>query len=107
MKTSLTTVAGFLLLFTPSLIAGDAAAGKASYDKSCKSCHGPTGTANPAIAKMMKVDMKDLGSPDVQGISDADLKTVITTGKGKMKPVASVSGPAVDDVIAYLRSLKK
>ena len=107
MKTTLTTVAGFLLLFTPSLMAGDAAAGKAAYDKSCKSCHGPTGTANPAIAKMMKVDMKDLGSPEVQAESDADLKKAITAGKGKMKPVATVSGPALEDVIAYVRSLKK
>ena len=42
--------------------AADPAAGKAAYDKSCKTCHGPDGTANPAIAKMMKVDMKDLKS---------------------------------------------
>ena len=50
-----------------ALAAGDAAAGKAFYDKSCKSCHGADGTANPNIAKMMKVEIKDLGSADVQG----------------------------------------
>jgi cytochrome c553 len=43
----------------------DAKAGQASYDKSCKSCHGADGTPNPAIAKMMKVEMKDLKSADV------------------------------------------
>lgn len=85
----------------------DAAAGKADYDKSCKSCHGASGTANPAIAKMMKVDMKDLGSADVQGQSDAALKTVIETGKGKMRPATTVTGNSVDDVIAYVRTLKK
>ena len=43
--------------------AADAKAGQAVYDKSCKSCHGADGTANPAIAKMMKVDMKNLARP--------------------------------------------
>jgi hypothetical protein len=56
---------------------------------------------------MFKVDMRDLKSTEVQAISDDDLKKIITGGKGKMKPVTSVSGPALDDVVAYLRSLKK
>ena len=88
------------------LQAADATAGKAAYDKSCKSCHGADGTANPAIAKMMKVDMQDLKSPDVQATSDDDLKKIITDGKGKMKPVASASGSAAD-VVAYIRTWKK
>src|SRR5580698_2085666 len=88
-------------------LAADAGAGKAVYDKSCKTCHGTDGTANPAIAKMMKVDMKNLGSADVQAMSDADIKTVVTDGKGKMKPVKTVSGGSLDDVVAYVRTLKK
>jgi mono/diheme cytochrome c family protein len=88
------------------LQAADATAGKAAYDKSCKSCHGPDGAANPAMAKMMKVDMKDLKSSDVQGMSDDDLKKVITDGKGKMKPVASASASAAD-IVAYIRTWKK
>jgi mono/diheme cytochrome c family protein len=86
--------------------AADPAAGKAAYDKSCKTCHGPDGTANPAIAKMMKVDMKDLKSADVQAMSDADLMKVITDGKGKMKPIAAASGSAAD-IVAYIRTWKK
>jgi|ERR1700683_668877 mono/diheme cytochrome c family protein len=86
--------------------AADAKAGQAVYDKSCKGCHGPDGAGNPAIAKMFKVELRDLKSPDVQALSDADLKKVISDGKGKMKPVASVSGAAADNVVAYLRSLK-
>ena len=88
-------------------LAADAKAGQAAYDKSCKSCHGADGTANPAIAKMMKVDMRDLKSAEVQGMSDADIKAVITGGKGKMKPVKTVSGGSVDDVVAYVHTLKK
>ena len=87
--------------------AADAKAGQASYDKSCKSCHGTDGTANPAIAKMMNVEIKDLKSPEVQSMSNDDLKKVITAGKGKMKPVSAVSGGAVDDVVAYVHTLKK
>ncbi len=89
-----------------ALQAADAAAGKAAYDKSCKSCHGPDGAGNPAIAKMFKVDMRDLKSSDVQAMSDADLTKIITDGKGKMKPVASASASAAD-IVAYVRTWKK
>jgi mono/diheme cytochrome c family protein len=87
-------------------LAADATAGKAAYDKSCKTCHGADGTPNPAIAKMMKVDIKDLKSPEVQGMSADDIKKVITDGKGKMKPVKTVTGGAIDDVVAYVHTLK-
>jgi mono/diheme cytochrome c family protein len=90
----------------PSTWAADAKAGQTLYDKSCRSCHGTDGTTNPAIAKMFKVDIKDLKSPEVQALSDDDLKQVITEGKGKMKPVSSVSGAAADNVVAYVRTLK-
>src|SRR5271170_6385175 len=86
--------------------AADAKAGQAAFDKSCKSCHGPDGAGNPAIAKMFKVDMRDLKSPDVQAMSDADLMKIIADGKGKMKPVASASASAAD-IVAYVRTWKK
>ncbi len=105
MRILFTTVA--LAALTASMVlAGDAKAGHAVYDKSCKSCHGPDGTANPAVAKMMKVEMKDLKAADVQALSDDDMKKIITAGKGKMKPVHAVTGPALDNVVAYIRSLK-
>lgn len=94
------------LAATASVQAADVTAGKAAYDKSCKSCHGPDGTPNAAVAKMMKVEMRDLKSSDVQAISDDDLKKIITEGKGKMKPVASASSSAAD-VVAYIRTWKK
>jgi cytochrome c5 len=80
--------------------------GKEVYDKACKSCHGAQGQGNPGIAKMLKVEMKPLGSKDVQDKSDDDLKKIITQGTGKMKPVASVTGKQVDDVVAFVRTLK-
>jgi mono/diheme cytochrome c family protein len=106
MRIVLTTLT-LACLAAASAAAADVKAGQAVYDRSCKACHGPDGTPNPAVAKMMKVDMKDLKSAEVQAMSDDDIKKVITGGKGKMRPVSSVSGPALDDVVAYVRSLKK
>src|SRR5258708_20206868 len=83
--------------------AADAKAGQAVYDKSCKSCHGADGTANPAIAKMMKVEMKDLKSPEVQGMSNNDMKKIVADGKGKMKGVKTVSGAHLANVVAYFK----
>jgi mono/diheme cytochrome c family protein len=88
------------------LEAADAGAGKAAYDKSCKSCHGADGTANAAIAKMLKVDMRNLQSPEVQATSDDQIKKVIVDGQGKMKPNPGLSGSAAD-IVAYMRTLKK
>ncbi len=89
------------------LFAADAAAGGALYEKSCKGCHGADGTPNPAIVNMMKVAIPDLKSAEVQALSDDDLKGIVTNGKGKMRPVKTVAGAAQDDVVAFVRSLKK
>ena len=86
------------------MLAADAAAGKATYDKTCKSCHGADGTHNAAIAKSFKVEMKALHSKEVQAKSDAEIKKVIAEGQGKMKGY-QVANP--DDVVAHVRSLKK
>lgn len=87
--------------------AADAKAGQEVFTKSCKSCHGADGTPNPVIVKMMKIEMKNLGSAEVQALSDADIAKIITDGRGKMKPVKTVSGAAVENVVAYVRTLKK
>jgi len=102
----LTALALFCLSGTAAS-AADAKAGQATYDRACKSCHGPDGTPNPAIAKMMKVDMQDLKSAEVQAMSNDDIKKIITSGKGKMRPMTSVSGAALDDVVAYVHTLKR
>ena len=88
-------------------MAADAKAGQAVYDKSCKSCHGADGTPNAAIAKMMKVDIKDLKSAEVQGMSDADMKKIIDRRQGQDEARKTVTGADADNVVAYIRSLKK
>jgi mono/diheme cytochrome c family protein len=96
-----------LVLAATAGLAADGKAGQAVFAKSCKSCHGPDGTPSAAMAKMMKVEMKDLKSAEVQALSDDDIKKVITDGKGKMKPVKTVSGADAENVAAYIHSLKK
>ena len=106
MRTILISLA-IVCLSGAAALAADVNAGQAAYARACKSCHGVDGTPNPAIAKMMNVEIKDLKSAEVQAMSNDDLKKVITDGKGKMRPATSVSGAALDDVAAYIHSLKK
>lgn len=88
------------------LLAADPA-GKAAYDKACKSCHGADGAGVAAIGKAMKVELRHLGSKEVQAKSDAELKKNITEGVGKMKGVKTLTPKDVDGVVAYVRSMKK
>jgi len=100
----------FALMATVAGIAlgADAKAGADIYNKTCKGCHGADGaTPNDAVAKMLQTTIPVLASPAIQAKSDADFRTAITAGKGKMPPMKSVTGTQIDDVIAYLRSLKK
>jgi mono/diheme cytochrome c family protein len=94
-----------LLIFGGLGFAG-APEGKAVYAARCQPCHGPNGEGKAAIAKMFKVEMHPLASKEVQAKSDADLQKIITAGTGKMKPVTGLSGKQVDDVVAFLRTLK-
>ena len=74
-----------------AVFAMDAAAGKAVYDKSCKFCHGADGTPNAGVAKMTKVEMRDT-KVVAKAVSEADIKAIVVNGKGRMKPVSSVTG---------------
>lgn len=106
MKTFLTTLC-FACFSVAAASAADAAAGQAVYNSACKACHGADGIANPSLAKMMKVEIHDLKAPEVQALSDTEMKNIVTAGKGKMRPVASVSGADADNVVGFVRSLKK
>jgi mono/diheme cytochrome c family protein len=96
-----------MLMVTPAFAAGNAAAGKEVYAKKCASCHGTAGEGKDTVAKMLKVELRNLGSAEVQSKTDAELKKVIMEGTGKMKGVAGMDAKSTDDVVAYLRTLKK
>mgnify|MGYP002783603751 CR=1 FL=1 len=93
-------------LALPALAAGDAAAGKGLYEKNCVRCHLIDGAPKAAIAKMMKVEMKHLGSKEVQGKTDAVLAKESKEGIGKMKAVA-ISDADATNIVAFLRTLKQ
>jgi mono/diheme cytochrome c family protein len=97
------------LLMIPFLLhaqkKGDAEKGKELFRR-CAICHGDSGEGKEAIGKMFGVTMPHLGSKEVQSKDAAALKKIILEGKGKMKAV-SLSDREVEDVIAYLRTLKK
>jgi mono/diheme cytochrome c family protein len=96
-----------MLLAASSAWAADAAAGKAVFDSKCRTCHAADGAGNPGIAKALGVTLKPLGGEEVQKMSDADIKKTISTGSGKMKPVAGLTPAQTDDVVAFVRTLKK
>lgn len=87
--------------------AGDVNSGKIVYDKKCRICHGDNGEGNPDVAKKLKAEQKPLYSDEVQKKTDADFKKIIAEGSGKMKPPKNVSDTDMDNVIAFVRTLKK
>ena len=82
--------------------AASVTAGQAVYKAKCQMCHGADGSGN-----LPKANANPLGGATVQAKSDADLKTAVTAGAGTMKPVPGVAGADLDNVVAFVRSLKK
>ncbi len=114
---------GFVAL--PSVAsAGDVAAGNTKFQQLCVSCHGPggkgdgpTGLALAAAGQPaprdftigdFKLDTDNDGTPG----TDADLKAVVQKGalvfggSALMAPVMGLSETDLDDLIAFIRSLK-
>jgi mono/diheme cytochrome c family protein len=85
---------------------GDASAGKVVYGKKCTTCHGQQGEGKEAIAKMLKVELRPLGSQAVQAKTDDKLHKDITQGTGKMKPVKGLSDADLASLVAFIRTLK-
>ena len=66
--------------------------GAATFNAKCKMCHGPEGSGSKMVEK------------SIAGLPAAEVKNVITQGKGKMKPVAIDNA---GEVAAYVAGLKK
>lgn len=94
-------------------------AGKAVFEKACQTCHGDAGEGNRLANQFFQVRIPHLGSKRVQSRSDAELRTIIVNGSGRMEPVRPAGGrPAVPhgrrtqltdqqitEVIGYVRTL--
>jgi mono/diheme cytochrome c family protein len=97
------TVLAFTLVFSTWSFADG---GADTFKAKCAMCHGPDGKGDTSMGKTMK--LRDLGSADVQGQSDADLTGIITNGKGKMpKYDGKLTADQIKDVVKYVRTLKQ
>ena len=78
----------------------------ATYKSKCASCHGADGKGQTATGKKLK--MKDLGSAEVQGMSDTDLYNIIAKGKAKMPGYEkSLGADTCKALVAHIRKFKK
>ena len=99
-------VVALLMISSASIASAQSAAGKNIFVSKCSICHGPDGSGKTSMGKTMNV--ADLRSPAIQKLSDADLKTAISTGKNKMPPFkGKLTDAQMTDVIGYIRDLGK
>src|SRR5947208_7911445 len=77
--------------------------GAATYKTKCAPCHGADGSGQTPVGKNLKV--RDLRSPEVQKLSDAEITKVLTDGKGKM-PASKLPAADIKAVISFIRTLK-
>ena len=82
--------------------AASATAGQAVYKAKCQMCHAADGSGT-----LPKAKADPLGGAKVQAMTDAQLKSAVTAGAATMKPVAGVAGADLDNVVAFVRTLKK
>lgn len=87
-------------------VAGMAADGAAVYKAKCATCHGADGAGTTPMGK--KMNLRDLGSAEVQKQTDAELTQITAKGKGKMPAYESkISADELKAVVAHMRSFKK
>jgi len=89
--------------------------GKKAFAQSCAVCHGPQGNGNPDADKFFKITIPRLNSVYVQAKSDQEIREIIVEGRRKMDPARIedqgmrhlLPTQSIDEIIAYLRTLKK
>jgi mono/diheme cytochrome c family protein len=78
--------------------------GEAIYKAKCTPCHAADGSGNNPMGK--KLNIRDLRSPEVQKMSDADLTGIISKGKDKMPAYEKTLKPAdIAGLVGYIRSI--
>ena len=97
-----------VLVFTLSFVTWSPAqdTGADLFKARCAACHGADGKGETTMGK--KMGLKDLGSADVQGKSDADINGVITNGKDRMPPYkGKLTDDQINSLVKYIRTLKR
>jgi mono/diheme cytochrome c family protein len=102
-RTLLAALATAIILWGTALAAQDAAA---NYKAKCSACHGADAKGDTPVGK--KMGIKDLASPEVQKMSDAELTAVIADGKDKMPSYKkSLKPEQIKELVGYVRSIAK
>ena len=95
-----------LLLVGGAALADAGPDGGAIFKKNCAICHGADGRGQTPTGRALK--LKDLGTADVQKLTNAEMQKIIADGKGTMPAFKDKLDQAgIDAVIAFLRTLKK
>ncbi|MFZ3265431.1 MAG: cytochrome c [Terriglobales bacterium] len=105
MKNTITLYVLLMIALAAGAVAQNTPA-KDLFASKCAMCHGPDGSAQTTMGKNLKI--RDFHSADVQKQSDADLKTVIAKGKGKMPAFeGKLTGEQINQLVGYLREMGK
>jgi len=97
-----TTAAILSTLLAGNVFAADTA--QDTYKAKCQMCHGATGEPTGAGKSM---GAKAFSDPDVVKMSDADLASITSNGKGKMPAYKDkLSADQINDLVKYVRGLK-
>ena len=99
-KSVVLVVLSILVLSLASVAYAEDAA--ATYKAKCAMCHGATGAGDTTMGKNFK--LRPLASADVQKLTDAELDTIISKGKGKMPAYAGKID--VPGAVKFIRTLK-
>lgn len=86
-------------------VADSTSAGKVAYDKMCAKCHGDDGAGKTTIGE--KMGLRDLGSADVQKMTDAEWTKITSEGAGKMPGFSKkLSKEEIQAVVQHMRTFK-
>ena len=107
-KAVVITIALFVL--SVALPVAAAEDGAALFKTKCAACHGKTGAADTPVAKAKNI--KDLGSADIQKMTDAELTDMIANGgknktKGHEFKAKGLTDDQITALVSFIRTLKK
>jgi mono/diheme cytochrome c family protein len=111
---ALVMTVGFILIFilvlgssNASLASPASASAQDVYLDKCSVCHAQDGSGNTAKGRKLKV--KNLRSPEVQKLSEADMINIIANGKGKDMDgfQKELGSDMLKNIAVYYRSLAK